>query len=100
MKSKVPSDEYYHYGDNVIIDTTYNNKSGYKEEKTPQVKDLEEIAKKLVLSKEERPTWDIKALKECGYKFIKVEENIGKYVWDEKQKVEQKSRPLFMIVAK
>ena len=32
MKSKVPSDEYYHYGDNVIIDTTYNDKSGYKEE--------------------------------------------------------------------
>ena len=33
MKSKVPSDEYYHYGDNVMVDTTYNNKSGYKEEK-------------------------------------------------------------------
>ena len=32
MKSKVPSDEYYHSGDNVMIDTTYNNKSGYKEE--------------------------------------------------------------------
>ena len=32
MKSKVPSDEYYHYGDNVMIDTTYNNKSGYKSE--------------------------------------------------------------------
>ena len=30
MKSKLPSDEYYHYGDNVIIDTTYNDKSGYK----------------------------------------------------------------------
>ena len=30
MKSKVPSDEYYHYGDNVMVDTTYNNKSGYK----------------------------------------------------------------------
>ena len=73
---------------------------GYKEEKTQEVKNLEEIAKKLVLSKEERPAWDIKALKECGYNFIKVEENIGKYVWDEKQKVEQKSRPLFMIVAK
>ena len=73
---------------------------GYKEEKTQEVKNLEEIAKKLVLSKEERPAWDIKALKECGYNIIKVEENIGKYVWDEKQKVEQKSRPLFMIVAK
>ena len=33
MKSTVPSDEYYHSGDNVTIDTTYNNKSGYKEEK-------------------------------------------------------------------
>ena len=32
MKSKVPSDEYYHSGDNVMIDTTYNNKSGYKSE--------------------------------------------------------------------
>ena len=31
MKSKVPSDEYYHYGDNVTIDTTYNNKSAYKD---------------------------------------------------------------------
>ena len=30
MKSKVPGDEYYHYGDNVMVDTTYNNKSGYK----------------------------------------------------------------------
>ncbi len=73
---------------------------GHKAEKTEQIKYLEEIAKKLVLSKEERPVWDIKALKECGYNLIKVEENVGKYVWDEKQKVEQKSRPLFMIVAK
>ena len=73
---------------------------GYKEEKTQQLKDLEEIAKKLVLSKEERPAWDIKALKECGYNSIKEEENIGKYVWDEKQKVEQKSRQLFMIMEK
>ena len=32
MKSKLPSDEYYHSGDNVMIDTTYNNKTGYKEE--------------------------------------------------------------------
>ena len=73
---------------------------GRKENKTQQVKDLEEIAKKLVLSKEQRPSWDIKALKECGYNDIKLEEDMGRYVWDEKQKVEQKSRPLFMIVAK
>ena len=61
---------------------------------------LEEIARQLVLSKEVRPGWDIKALKECGYDIIKVDENMGRYVWDEKQKLENKSRPLFMIVAK
>ena len=61
---------------------------------------LEEIAKQLVLSKEVRPGWDIKALKECGYDLIKVDENMGRYVWDEKQKLENKSRALFMIVAK
>ena len=73
---------------------------GSKEVKTKEVENLEKIAKKLVLSKEERPSWDIKALKECGYNLIKVEEDMGKYVWDERQKVEQKSRPLFMVLAK
>ena len=73
---------------------------GYKEVKTKEVENLEKVAKKLVLSKEERPSWDIKALKECGYNFIKVEEDMGRYVWDERQKVEQKSRPLFMVLAK
>lgn len=65
-----------------------------------ELQELQEIAKKLVLSKEVRPAWDIKALKECGYNVIKVEEDMGRYVWDEKQKVENKSRPLFMVVAK
>ena len=68
--------------------------------KTDALEILYKIAKKLVLSKEERPSWDIKALKECGYNFIKVEEDMGRYVWDERQKVEQKSRPLFMVLAK
>ena len=68
--------------------------------KQKEVENLEKVAKKLVLSKEERPSWDIKALKECGYNFIKVEEDMGRYVWDERQKVEQKSRPLFMVLAK
>lgn len=72
---------------------------GYKEERTKEIEALEEIAKNLVLSKEVRPNWDVKALKECGYKSVKVEENLGKYVWDEKQNVEYKSRQLFMIVA-
>ena len=71
-----------------------------KYEVTPEIEHLENIARKLVLSNKVRPAWDVKALKECGYNVIKVEEDMGRYVWDEKQKVEQKSRPLFMVVAK
>lgn len=72
----------------------------YKETESKEILELEEIAKKLVLSKEVRPAWDVKALKECGYNVIRVEEDMGRYVWDEKEKVENKSRPLFMVVAK
>lgn len=71
-----------------------------KYEITPQIEHLENIARKLVLSKERRPEWDITALNECGFEILKIEQDVGKYVWDEKQKVEYKSRPLFMIVAK
>ncbi|HBI91737.1 MAG TPA: SAM-dependent methyltransferase, partial [Terrisporobacter glycolicus] len=71
-----------------------------KYEVTPEIEHLENIAQKLVLSNKKRPAWDVKALKECGYNLIRVEEDMGRYVWDEKQKVEQKSRPLFMVVAK
>ncbi|MDU4862133.1 MAG: class I SAM-dependent methyltransferase [Terrisporobacter othiniensis] len=71
-----------------------------KYEVTPEIEHLESIAQKLVLSNKKRPAWDVKALKECGYNLIRVEEDMGRYVWDEKQKVEQKSRPLFMVVAK
>ena len=75
-------------------------KNYYKETKSKEILELELIAKKLVLSKEIRPAWDINALKECGYNVMKVEEDMGRYVWDEKEKVENKSRPLFMVVAK
>lgn len=73
---------------------------GEKYETTPQIEYLENIARKLVLSKEIRPQWDKEALLECGLEVIKIEEDMGRYVWDEKQKVEYKSRPLFMVVAK
>ena len=71
-----------------------------KYEITPQLQYLDDVARKLVLSKERRPEWDRNALNECGFEILKIEEDIGRYVWDEKQKVEYKSRPLFMIVAK
>ena len=78
------------------MESIYNEKY----EITPQIEYLEKIARKLVLSKERRPEWDKYALNECGFEILNIEEDIGRYVWDEKQKVEYKSRPLFMIVAK
>ena len=75
-------------------------KNYYKETKSKELLELELIAKKLVLSKELRPAFDVNALEECGYNVMKVEEDMGRYVWDEKEKVENKSRPLFMVVAK
>jgi ubiquinone/menaquinone biosynthesis C-methylase UbiE len=74
----------------------------YKEkyEETHQIKYLENIARNLVLSKESRPNWDKQALIECGFEVLKIEEDMGRYVWDEKQKVQYRATPLFMVVAK
>ncbi len=65
-----------------------------------QTKSLENIAKALPLSKENRPSWDLEALKTCGFNFVEVKENVGEYVWDDKQKIQYRATPMFMIVAK
>ncbi|MDF2884926.1 MAG: methyltransferase [Clostridiaceae bacterium] len=60
---------------------------------------MEEIAKKLPLSKINRPAWDIEVLDEIGFKRILIENNIGNRVWNEEEKVNYGSTPMFMIVA-
>lgn len=78
------------------VEAIYNEKY----EETSQIEYLENISRNLELSKENRPNWDKNALCECGYEVIKTEENIGQYVWDEKQKIQYRATPLFMVVAK
>lgn len=60
---------------------------------------MEEIARKLPLSKIDRPTWDVQVLTEIGFKRIVTKNDIGNRVWNEEEKVNYGSTPMFMIVA-
>lgn len=62
-------------------------------------KKMEEIAKQLPLSKVQRPEWDIRELLAAGFKKVMVEMEIGNKVWDEVEKVNYGSTPMFMIGA-
>lgn len=60
---------------------------------------MENIAKQLPLSREKRPLWDVDALWQLGFKKIFLEQNISDAVWDDEQKVNFASMPMFMIGA-
>ncbi|OOM74759.1 putative methyltransferase YcgJ [Clostridium puniceum] len=60
---------------------------------------MEEIARSLPLSKIYRPKWDIGVLSEIGFKRIFTQNDIGSRVWNEEEKVNYGSTPMFMIGA-
>lgn len=59
---------------------------------------MEQIAKKLPLSKIIRPTWDEKILNKIGFNLINIDYNIGNLLWNKEEKLNYNSTPLFMIV--
>lgn len=60
---------------------------------------MEAIARDLPLSRVRRPEWDVKVLKDTGFTDLIIELDIGEHVWDEVQKVNFASTPMFMIAA-
>lgn len=58
---------------------------------------MEEIASQLPLSKMLRPQWDEERLYELGMKEIFVINNVGEFVYSEKEKMNYSSTPLFMV---
>ena len=60
-------------------------------------KAMEDIARKLPLSKEHRPEWDTKELLKVGFKKIMIETGIGHKVWDREEQVNYGSTPMFMV---
>lgn len=57
------------------------------------------IALQLPLSQIERPQWDIQALENIGFTSIETDTSIGNIVWDDEEKLNYGSTPMFMIVA-
>ena len=73
----------------------------YRHNDVPQAKirQLEEIAYRLPLSREPRPAWDQRTLAELGMKRILVQEDISADVLDENERLEYRLNPMFMICA-
>lgn len=60
---------------------------------------MEAIARQLPLSREHRPEWDTQALLQCGYHKIMLDTRVGDALWDETEKVNYASTPMFMVCA-
>ncbi|MEE3664098.1 class I SAM-dependent methyltransferase [Brenneria sp. g21c3] len=60
---------------------------------------MENIARQLPLSRERRPQWDTQALLKCGYRKIALDTRVGDELWDETEKVNYASTPMFLICA-
>jgi ubiquinone/menaquinone biosynthesis C-methylase UbiE len=60
---------------------------------------MEDIARNLPLSKVQRPEWDTCELLAAGFKKVMIDMKIGNRVWDEVEKVNYGSTPMFMVGA-
>ena len=60
---------------------------------------MEDIARRLILSSCERPAEDIRMIKNAGFREVAADREIWKKVWDDVEKINFASTPLFMIRA-
>ena len=58
---------------------------------------MEEIARKVPLSKIMRPDWDISIFNDIGVTSINVDLEVWKRLWSEEEKVNYASTPMFLI---
>ncbi|MBQ8975154.1 MAG: class I SAM-dependent methyltransferase [Oscillospiraceae bacterium] len=64
-----------------------------------RVRDLEEIAYSLPLSRQKRPEWDRRVLSSIGMKLVRVIDNVGPFVQDETERLRDSVTPVFMVCA-
>ncbi|MEA4965037.1 MAG: methyltransferase domain-containing protein [Oscillospiraceae bacterium] len=60
---------------------------------------MEEISRNLILSRCQRPEADLRMLQNAGFREITADRNIWERVWDEAEKVNGASTPLFLLRA-
>lgn len=70
----------------------------FGEEPPQYTEDMINFRKSMPMCQRLRPQWDLNTLIELGYKKIYCETDIGERVYDEKQRVINRSTPMFMLV--
>lgn len=60
---------------------------------------MEDISKQLILSRHNRPEADITMLHKAGFEKISCDWRIGEDVWDDTEKINYSSTPMFMLKA-
>ena len=58
---------------------------------------MEEITKKLSITRSKRPEADVQMMRAAGFQNIEVYEDIGQRVWNAREQVNYASRPMFLI---
>ena len=71
----------------------------HNEAKGVDMDKMTEIALQVPLSALDRPVWDRKVLSDIGFSGITIDEKIGERVWDEEEKLNYASTPMFMVAA-
>ena len=80
-------------------DRSNTAKTGVKDENIGENFDvMEEIARRVPLSRIRRPSWDREVLSRLGC-FVSADEKIWKTVWSEDEKINFASTPLFLVRA-
>lgn len=75
-------------------------KKGLKDHYTcTDIQHMENIARKLPLSKIIRPNWDISILNDIGVRSIDIDLEVWKRLWSEEEKINYSSTPMFLIKA-
>lgn len=60
---------------------------------------MEEISRNLILSRCQRPEADLRMLDDAGFANVTVDHEIGQRVWDEEEKINYASTPMFLLRA-
>lgn len=79
-------------------DRAHVSEQGLKDEYTcTDIDAMEDIARKVPLSRIERPEWDCRVLAELPVKVISADTDIWQKVWCETEKINYASTPMFMV---
>jgi len=60
---------------------------------------MEAIARQIPMSRTMRPAWDLQVLKRFAGKNVQADEQVWKRVWDQTEKVNYASTPMFLVSA-